>query len=228
MDFLSFLKNLIAIDILFSRSSHYVLWWAFVSPHFDLGYCRVNELCNWCVRRLEVHEMMLLKEEEMYILEETVNAELGAWSQGVDAELSSSFPWLVVVAWSGRWCGLFLIYIYIYIVFFFKNPWRLAARCWRWVKNIPGIYCYQVGMRDQEPHLLRTPKMVSPDATHKQLLRFLMLTITGSWERKPLSPRGLVVIWNMEGGLKSWIDCWERGQHKGRWFKVLPGWNRDR
>ena len=90
------------------------------------------------------------------------------------------------------------------------------------------------------------PKMVSPDSTHEQLLRFLKLTIAGSWQRKPSNLRGLVIIrnmegglkpfwidcwekgWNMEGGLKSWIDCWKMIRNKGRWFKVLLGRNGDR
>ena len=41
------------------------------------------------------------------------------------------------------------------------------------------INCYQVGMRDWRSHMQRTPKMVSPGATHKQLLIFLMFIITG-------------------------------------------------
>ena len=86
---------------------------------FDLRHCRVSKLCNWCVGRLEVHEIMLLKEEEMYMLEETVNAGLGAGSLSADTRPSSPSTWLDVVGWSGRQFQLFLIDMYI--VFFWKS-----------------------------------------------------------------------------------------------------------
>ena len=60
--------------------------------------------------------MMLLKEEEMYMLEETVNAGLGARSLSADMGSGSPSHQLVVVGRSGRQCQLF--FIYMYIVFF--------------------------------------------------------------------------------------------------------------
>ena len=61
----------------------------------------------------------------------------------------------------------------------FENPWRFLARCWNggkfltqrllgWNYEARGHICCEPPMR------------VSPDATHKQLLRLMMLTIAGS------------------------------------------------
>ena len=81
--------------------------------------------------------------------------------------------WLVMAGRSGRWCQLLCFFLS------FENPWRLLARCWNgekflaqlllgWNYEARGHICYEPPMR------------VSPDATHKQLLRLMMLTIAGS------------------------------------------------
>ncbi len=41
-------------------------------------------------------------------------------------------------------------------------------------RSVPGIHCYLVGMRHQGPHMLRTLKIKSPDATSEQMLKVLM------------------------------------------------------
>ena len=83
---------------------------------FDLGYNEVSEICNWCFGRLDAREI-LLKEEEMYMLEETVNVGLEARSLSAEAGPGPLSLRLVVMGWSGRQCQLFLIYVYI-----FTNP----------------------------------------------------------------------------------------------------------
>ena len=84
------------------------------TPHFDLGHCGVSKLCNWCVQRQEACKIMLLKEEQMYMLEETVNVGLKARSMSMD----ESSPQLVEPGRSERQCQLFLMYMHI--VFFWK------------------------------------------------------------------------------------------------------------
>ena len=47
--------------------------------------------------------------------------------------------------------------------------------------KVPCSTVTRLELRGQGPHLLRTPhEGSSPDATHKQLLRLMMLTIAGS------------------------------------------------
>ena len=68
---------------------------------------------------------------------------------------------------------------------------------------------YLAGMRNRGPHTLRPSTMVSLDEIHKQLLRFLIHTVSGNWQMKLVSPRELVFIRKVEGVLKSfWIDWW--------------------
>ena len=144
----------------------------------------------------------------MYMLEETVNVGLGAQTLSADP---SGWSWRSDLG-DGVKC-----FWYICIRRSLENPWILAARCWRFAKSVPGINYYQVGMRDQELHMLRSPPL---------RWYFLMQQINNCWyfwcsQLKGVGrgshPRGLVVIWNMEGGLKSfWIDCWKRIWNKGR------------
>ena len=58
----------------------------------------------------------------------------------------------------------------------FENPWRLLAGCWNGEK-FQAQLGWNYGARG---HICCDPPMrVSPDATHKQLLRLMMLTIAG-------------------------------------------------
>ena len=154
--------------------------------------------------------MLFLKEEEMYMLEETVNVRLGAWSLRADVGPGSlSYP----VGRSGLiWETVAIVFdIYVYSVLLkIHGDWQQDTGDGRKVFLVLTVIRLGWGTRS---HICRdSPKMVSPDATHKQLLRFLMLNIAGSRQKKPLSPHRWVVIQNMGGGLKFfWIDCWERG-----------------
>ena len=69
------------------------------------------KLCNWCLGRLEARKMMLLKEEEMYMLEE---CRVGSSIPEHGHEVRFPPPRLVVAGRSVRRCQLY-IYIYIYI-----------------------------------------------------------------------------------------------------------------
>ena len=82
--------------------------------------------------------------------------------------------WLVMAGRSGDGVNCF-----VFCFFSFENPWRLLARCWNgemflaqlllgWNYEARGHICC-------EP-----PTKVFPDATHKQLLRLMMLTIAGN------------------------------------------------
>ena len=64
------------------------------------------------------------------------------------------------------------------------NPWRLPA-IFSYDERYSKINCYRVGMRRSGAIYAETPKKVSPNATHKPLLRLMMLTL--QW-RKLLSP----------------------------------------
>ena len=53
---------------------------------------------------------------------------------------------------------------------------------WEMDEKCSWINCYRVGMKDEGVTYADTPsKMVSPDVTLEQLLRFLMLKIASSW-----------------------------------------------
>ena len=80
--------------------------------------------------------------------------------------------WLVMEGRSGRWCQLLFF-------FFFENPWRLLAGCWNGEKFLAQLL---LGWNyEARGHICCEPlTKVSPDATHKQLLRLMMLTIVGS------------------------------------------------
>ena len=72
--------------------------------------------------------------------------------------------------------------IFVLLCFFFlsfKNPWRLLARCWNGEKFLAQLL---LGWNyEARGHICCEPPMrASPDATHKQLLRLMMLTIAGS------------------------------------------------
>ena len=61
----------------------------------------------------------------------------------------------------------------------FENPWRLLAGCWNGEKFLAQLLLsWNYGARG---HICYEPPMrVSPDETHTQLLRLMMLTISGS------------------------------------------------
>ena len=81
---------------------------------------------------------------------------------------------LVVAGRSGRRCQLLLVFFHP-----FENPWRLLAECWNAEKFLAQLLLgWNYGAWG---HICCDPLMrVSPDATHKQLLRLMMLTIAGN------------------------------------------------
>ena len=66
-----------------------------------------------------------------------------------------------------------------FFFFSFENLWRLLARCWNGEKFLAQLL---LGWNyEASGHICcEPPTKVSPDATHKQLLRLMMLTIAGS------------------------------------------------
>ena len=73
--------------------------------------------------------------------------------------------------WDGVNCFVFFLS--------FENPWRLLAGCWSGGKFLAQLLQgWNYGPRG---HICCEPSMrVSPDATHKQLLRLMMLAIAGN------------------------------------------------
>ena len=87
--------------------------------------------------------------------------------------------WLVMAGRSGRWCQL-LCFLFFFVFFIFENPCRLLAMCWKDEKLLAQLL---LGWNyEARGHICCDPPpiRVSPDATHKQLLRLMMLTIAGS------------------------------------------------
>ena len=66
-----------------------------------------------------------------------------------------------------------------FVFFSFENPWRLLARCWSGEKLLAQLLLGW-NYEDRGHICCEPPTKVSPDATHKQLLRLMMLTIAGS------------------------------------------------
>ena len=100
-----------------------------------------------------------------------------AWAQGGVRLLP---PWLVMAERSERWCQL-LCFLSL------ENPWRFQAGCLNGEKFVAQLLLgWNYGPMS---HICCDPPMrVSPDATHKQLLRLMMLTIAGS-------PLGMEYCW---------------------------------
>ena len=86
--------------------------------------------------------------------------------------------WCPVAPPSG-WSWLDDLCFTLFFFLSFKNPWRLLARCWNGEKFLAQLL---LGWNyEARGHICCEPPMrASPDATHKQLLRLMMLTIAGS------------------------------------------------
>ena len=141
------------------------------APPFRGRVSKGSKLCNWWFGKVRG---LINKIWWIWYFEETVDDGVGRTMPRRGAESGCSPLWLFMAGRSGRWCQLFCFYP-------FENPWRLLAGCWNGEKVLaqllPG---WNYGARGHVCCDPSPPMRVSSDATHKQLLRLMMLTIAGS------------------------------------------------
>ena len=157
-----------------------------VSPFQD-WVSRGSKLCNWWFWKVR---SLINKFWWMWYFEETVDDGVGRTMPGRRAVSGCSPLWRVMAGQFGKRCQLFIFLLKIH-----GDYWQGVGM----VKSVPSSTVTEAGATYA---LTPPPPRVSPDATHKQLLRLMILTITGS----PL---------DME-------YCWH-GMKNGGDLKVLQG-----
>ena len=163
MDFLFFCK--------FNCSWHFFTSSGHVAQRlrFENGYWRV---VSYTIDDLGKREAWLTRFDEYGTLKRRLTTGLGGRCLG-----AGRCPVVPPAAWS--WLDDLGDDVNCFIFLSFENPWRLLAECWNGEKFLAQLlqgWNYQA-----RGHICCYPPMrVSPDATHKKLLRLMMLTIAGS------------------------------------------------